>query len=233
MQKIYFENYDARIDRILGFLKNNGISSIEEAKEICESYGLDLFKTVKGIQMISFDDAAWAYIVGGAAALKKGEVSAQAVAGILGEGLQSFCLEGSVAEERKLGIGHGKLASMVLSEAVRCFAFLAGPESFAAAEVSHRHRPLGQQGAQGAAARHFERSGKGRGRNHFARQRLYLCEDRLRPAYRGADGSFLKRPIPRGSGRPFAATAPMRCARAWPSWSLSRWTFPFPETLPT
>ena len=131
---IEFEYKEAREKNILDFLQKYGINSIEEAKEICDMNGLDVFKIIIGIQPISFDDAAWAYIVGAAAAINKKEKDPSVIANILGEGLQSFCIDGSVSAEREIGIGHGKLASMVLAEDVKCFAFLAGHESFAAAE---------------------------------------------------------------------------------------------------
>ena len=131
---IQFENSVQKLPKINAYLQNNGVSGLEEAKAICDSHGLDIFHTVKGIQPISFDDACWAYTAGAACAIRKGVSSAADAALELGEGLQAFCLDGSVAEERGVGRGHGKLAAMVLSEDVRCFAFLAGHESFAAAE---------------------------------------------------------------------------------------------------
>ena len=134
MGQITFENYDRRIGQILAFLKENGISSLEEAEQICRDAGLDVAGTVRGIQPICFQDAPWGYVVGAAAALKRGDPSPAAVATTLGEGLQSFCLAGSVSAQRKIGLGHGKLAAMVLSDDSKCFAFLAGHESFAAAE---------------------------------------------------------------------------------------------------
>ena len=131
---IHFESYNERIDSINKFLNGHNIKNIEEAKKICDSYGIDIFKIVKDIQPISFDDACWAYIAGCAAAIKSGIGKARDVAKKLGEGLQSFCLQGSVADEREIGLGHGNLASTVLDENYKCFAFLAGHESFAAAE---------------------------------------------------------------------------------------------------
>lgn len=131
---IHFENAELKMNKIQQYLNNNGISSLEEAQKICDEHGLDIFKIVKGIQPISFDDACYAYIAGAASAIKKNVKTASEAALELGEGLQAFCLEGSVAEEREVGRGHGKLAAMVLSEDVKCFAFLAGHESFAAAE---------------------------------------------------------------------------------------------------
>ena len=131
---LQFENAAAKLPKINSYLQKNGISSLEEANKICLSYDLNIFHIVKSIQPISFDDAAWAYTAGAACALKRGESDSCQAALELGEGLQAFCLDGSVAEERQVGIGHGKLASMVLSDNIRCFAFLAGHESFAAAE---------------------------------------------------------------------------------------------------
>jgi len=134
MGQISFPNYDTKIPQVLAFLNDNGIASLEEAEAICKDGGLDIEQMVRGIQPICFDDAPWAYIVGAAASIRRGDKSARDVANTLGEGLQSFCAPGSVAQERQIGVGHGKLASMVLSDDISCFAFLAGHESFAAAE---------------------------------------------------------------------------------------------------
>jgi hypothetical protein len=129
-----FESYDRRIKQINKVLNSYGISSIEEAKKICDDKGVDVYKIVKDIQPIAFENAMWAYIIGGAIAIKKGQTVASEIATTLGEGLQAFCIPGSVADDRKVGIGHGNLASMLLREETKCFAFLAGHESFAAAE---------------------------------------------------------------------------------------------------
>ena len=129
-----FESYERRIDTINKVLNSYGISSIEEAKKLCDDLGVDVYNIVKEIQPICFENACWAYIVGAAIAIKKGDKSAYEVAKSLGEGLQSFCIPGSVADDRKVGIGHGNLAAMLLSDETKCFAFLAGHESFAAAE---------------------------------------------------------------------------------------------------
>ncbi len=131
---VSFENSVYKIDKINAYLQKSQISGLEEARSICEAHGLDIFSIIKGIQPISFDDACWAYIAGAACAIKNQVPDARKAALELGEALQAFCLEGSVAEEREVGRGHGKLAAMVLSEDVHCFAFLAGHESFAAAE---------------------------------------------------------------------------------------------------
>jgi len=129
-----FEGYERRIDKITTVLNDNGISDLDEARQICTDAGVDVYKIVKDVQPICFENACWAYIAGAAIALKKGETKAAEIASTLGIGLQSFCIPGSVAEDRKVGIGHGNLAAMLLSEETRCFAFLAGHESFAAAE---------------------------------------------------------------------------------------------------
>lgn len=129
-----FEGYERRIDQIMDVLKNNGISSLEEAKKICDDQGIDVQQIVKSIQPICFDNACWAYTVGAALAIKRGCRKAADAAEIIGEGLQAFCIPGSVAENRKVGLGHGNLAAMLLREETQCFAFLAGHESFAAAE---------------------------------------------------------------------------------------------------
>ena len=129
-----FESYERREAQILKAIGKYGISSIEECKKICEEKGLDVPKIVEGIQPICFENAKWAYTVGAAIAIKKGDKTAYDVAKSLGEGLQSFCIPGSVADDRKVGLGHGNLAAMLLSDETKCFAFLAGHESFAAAE---------------------------------------------------------------------------------------------------
>ena len=129
-----FEGYERRIGQITPVLEKYGIASLEEAKETCEKAGVDVFKLVKEIQPICFENACWAYILGAAIAIKKGQKVASEIASTLGEGLQAFCIPGSVADHRKVGLGHGNLASMLLREETKCFAFLAGHESFAAAE---------------------------------------------------------------------------------------------------
>jgi hypothetical protein len=131
---ITFEGIDRRRETIDKCLKANGLGSLEEARSLLESRGVDAFAIVRGIQSICFDDACWAYIVGGAIAMKKGLSDAARIADVIGEGLQAFCIPGSVAAHRKVGLGHGRLASKLLLAETRCFAFLAGHESFAAAE---------------------------------------------------------------------------------------------------
>ena len=129
-----FESYERRIDQINAELKKHGIESIEEAKKICDDKGIDVYNLVKSIQPICFENACWAYIVGAAIAIKDGCTKAADAAEKIGLGLQSFCIPGSVADDRKVGIGHGNLGAMLLRDETKCFAFLAGHESFAAAE---------------------------------------------------------------------------------------------------
>ena len=129
-----FESYERRINQINKCLNENGIASIEEAEAICKSYGLDVYNLVKGIQTICFENACWAYTVGAALALKNKAKNAAEAATWIGVGLQSFCIPGSVADDRKVGLGHGNLGAMLLSDETKCFCFLAGHESFAAAE---------------------------------------------------------------------------------------------------
>ncbi len=134
MREVKFESQDRRIDNVVKVLNKNGIKSIEEAEALCSQYGIDPYMTCEETQPICFEDAKWAYVVGSAIALKRGCKSAVEAAEAIGEGLQSFCIKGSVADDRKVGLGHGQLAARLLREDTQCFAFLAGHESFAAAE---------------------------------------------------------------------------------------------------
>ena len=134
IRPVHFESQDRREAQVLAALNANGIASIEEANQICEQYGLDPYKTCEETQMICFENAKWAYVVGTAIAIKKGCKNAADAAEAIGIGLQAFCIPGSVADDRKVGIGHGNLAARLLREETECFAFLAGHESFAAAE---------------------------------------------------------------------------------------------------
>ncbi len=129
-----FESYDRRIGQITPVLEKYGMKTLEDAKQVCDDYGVDVAAIVKSIQPICFENACWAYTLGAAIAIKKGKKKAAEIAATLGEGLQAFCIPGSVADDRKVGIGHGNLAAMLLKEETQCFAFLAGHESFAAAE---------------------------------------------------------------------------------------------------
>ena len=129
-----FENYDRRIGKINAVLAQYGIASVEECREICKEKGFDPYEIAKSIQPICFENAKWAYELGAAIALKKGVKTAAEAAECIGEGLQAFCIPGSVADQRQVGLGHGNLGAMLLNEKTECFAFLAGHESFAAAE---------------------------------------------------------------------------------------------------
>jgi hypothetical protein len=129
-----FESYDRRINQINAVLNANGIKDLDEAKAICAEKGIDPYEITKSIQPIAFENACWAYVVGAALAIKRGCKNAADAAEIIGEGLQAFCIPGSVADDRKVGLGHGNLGAMLLREETKCFAFLAGHESFAAAE---------------------------------------------------------------------------------------------------
>lgn len=129
-----FESYERRIPQINAALALHHIESLEAARAMCEAKGVDVYGIVKGVQPICFENVCWAYILGGAIALTRGQTKAVDISLSLGEGMQAFCIPGSVADERKVGIGHGNLASMLLKEETKCFAFLAGHESFAAAE---------------------------------------------------------------------------------------------------
>ena len=129
-----FEGYERRIDKINGVLAQYGLKDLDEAKALCLSKGIDVEKLVKGIQPIAFENAVWAYTLGAAIAIKQGAKNATEAAEKIGLGLQAFCIPGSVADQRKVGLGHGNLAAMLLREETKCFCFLAGHESFAAAE---------------------------------------------------------------------------------------------------
>ena len=131
---VTFEGYERRIKQIEPFLKENGLGSLEDAKALCLSKGVDVEAIVRGVQRIAFDNAVWAYTLGAAYAIKCGVKTAAEAAEKLGVGLQTFCIPGSVADQRKVGLGHGNLAAMLLTESTKCFCFLAGHESFAAAE---------------------------------------------------------------------------------------------------
>ena len=204
-----FENYERRIDKINGVLAQYGISSVEECREICKAKGFDPYEIVKGIQPICFENACWAYTVGAAIAIKSGVKSAAEAAKMIGVGLQSFCIDGSVAEDRKVGLGHGNLGAMLLSDESKCFAFLAGHESFAAAE-----------GAIGIV----------RNANKARKEPLRVILNGL-----GKDAAQIISRIAtaRPSAPTFAATALTTSARALPSCIPRAWTSPSPVTPPT
>ena len=129
-----FVSYERRIGQITPVLEKYGMKTLEDAKAVCDAYGIDPYTIVKETQPIAFENAAWAYVLGAAIAIKKGCTKAADAAEAIGEGLQAFCIPGSVADDRKVGLGHGNLGAMLLREETKCFAFLAGHESFAAAE---------------------------------------------------------------------------------------------------
>lgn len=131
---VKFEGYERRIDKINACMKEYGIKDLEDAKAICTAKGINVEEIVKGVQQIAFENAVWAYTLGAAIALKKGAKTASQAAELIGVGLQAFCIPGSVADQRAVGLGHGNLAAMLLKEETKCFCFLAGHESFAAAE---------------------------------------------------------------------------------------------------
>ena len=161
MREVKFESQDRRIKQVLAALNAAGIKDIEEANAICDQYGIDPYKTCEETQQICFENAKWAYVCGAAIALKKGCKVAADAAEAIGIGLQSFCIPGSVADDRKVGLGHGNLAARLLREETKCFAFLAG------------------QGAPRAAARHPERTGQRRRQDYQPHQRFHLCADRV------------------------------------------------------
>ncbi len=129
-----FESYERRIDQITPVLEKYGMKTLEDAKAVCAEKGVDPYTIAKETQPIAFENAGWAYTLGAAIAIKKGCTKAAEAAEAIGEGLQAFCIPGSVADDRKVGLGHGNLGAMLLREETKCFAFLAGHESFAAAE---------------------------------------------------------------------------------------------------
>ena len=168
-----FESYERRIKQINEALNSYGIASIEEAEKITKDAGLDVYKMVEGIQPICFENAKWAYTVGAAIAIKKGCRKAAEAAAAIGEGLQAFCIPGSVADTRKVGLGHGNLGKMLLEEETECFAFLAGHESFAAAEGA-----IGiAESSSETASRYLKRSWKRRCSDHRTYQWLHLHRD--------------------------------------------------------
>ena len=166
-----FEGYDRRIKQIEACLAEYGFSSLDECRDLCASKGIDVDAIVKGVQPIAFDNATWAYTLGTAIALKKGVKNAADAAETIGIGLQAFCIPGSVAESRKVGLGHGNLAAMLL---------LPGRSRVLCGRRGrHRHRAHGEQGPQGAAESHTQRTRQGRRVYHIQDQRFHLCADRL------------------------------------------------------
>ena len=221
-----FEGYERKIDKINGVLAQYGLNSVEECRELCKAKGFDPYEIVKGIQPIAFEDVAWAYCVGAAIAMKKGVKTAAEAAEAIGIGLQAFCIPGSVAEDRKVGLGHGNLGAMLLRDETKCFAFLAGHESFAAAEGAigiarsankARKEPLRVilNGLGKDAAQIISRIN---GFTYVQTQFDYYTSELLTPM---------------ASGLLSAATALMMSARALPSCTRKAWTFPSLATPPT
>ena len=168
-----FESYERREPQILAVLKEYGINSIEECKDITMAAGIDVYSLIEGIQPICFENAKWAYTVGAAIAIKKNCRKAADAAAAIGEGLQAFCIPGSVADTRKVGLGHGNLGKMLLEEDTECFAFLAGHESFAAAEgaigIAEKANKVRQKPLRVIL------NGLGKDAAHFPYQRIYIC----------------------------------------------------------
>ena len=177
-----FEGYERRIGKINGVLASVRYWRLwKSCKTMCEAdRALTPMSITKGIQPICFEDAAWAYTVGAAIAIKKGVKTAAEAAEAIGIGLQAFCIPGSVAEDRKVGLGHGNLGAMLLRDETKCFAFLAGHESFAAAEGAIGIARSANTRPEGAPAGHPQRPGQGRGSDHQPDQRLHLCADPVR-----------------------------------------------------
>ena len=159
-------------------------ASLEEAEKITKDAGLDVYGMVKGIQPICFENACWAYTVGAAIAIKKGAKKASEAAAAIGEGLQAFCIPGSVAENRKVGLGHGNLGKMLLEEDTECFAFLAGHESFAAAEGAIGIAEKANKVRQKPLRVILKRTWKRRCTDHFTYQRIHICRDRVRSIHK-------------------------------------------------
>ena len=182
---VTFESYERRIDQIKPVMEKYGIKDFEDALKICTDKGFNPYEIVKGVQPICFENAAWAYTLGAAIAIKKGCTKAHEAAKAIGEGLQAFCIPGSVADDRKVGLGHGNLASMLLSEDTKCFAFLAGHESFAAAEgaigiaKSARNCKICKQSKKRTIKSNLKWTWKRCSTSNFKNKRIYICKNRL------------------------------------------------------
>ena len=170
-----FENYEGRMPQIQPVLDKYGFKNFDEVKAFNNAKGVDAYKIVESTQPICFENAKWAYELGAAIAMKEGVKTAAEAARCIGVGLQAFCIPGSVADQRQVGIGHGNLGARLLEEETECFAFLAGHESFAAAEGAIKIALNANQ----APARHPERPGQGRRHDHQPHQRLHLCADQV------------------------------------------------------
>ena len=210
-----FESYERRIDKINAVLAQYGINGVEDAKAICAEKGLDPYKTCEETQPICFENAKWAYVVGAAIAIKKGCKNAADAAEAIGEGLQAFCIPGSVADDRKVGIGHGNLAARLLREETQCFAFLAGHESFAAAEGAIKIAEMANKVRKNPLRVILNGLGKDAAQiisriNGFTYVQTKF--DTTQASWRSS-----RRPPTRPDfAARYAATAPTTCARAWP-----------------
>ena len=227
-----FESYERRIEKINGVLAQYGIKSVEECREICQAKGFDPYEIVKGIQPICFENACWAYVVGAAIALKKNVKTAAEAATAIGEGLQAFCIDGSVADDRKVGLGHGNLGAMLLSDESKCFAFLAGHESFAAAEGA-----IGIVKNANKARKEPLRvilNGLGKDAAQIISRINGFTYVQTQFDYGTGEVKVVKEtPTPRASGPASAASARTMSGRAWPSCTWRAWTCPSPATPPT
>ena len=185
---VSFEGYERRIDKINACLAENGISSLEEAEQICLDKGVNPREIVADVQSIAFENAKWAYTLGCAIAIKKGAKTASEAASMIGEGLQAFCVPGSVAEDRKVGLGHGNLGAMLLGDDTECFAFLAGHESFAAAEGAIGIANNANKARKKPLRVILNGLGKDAAQIIARNQRLHLCEDPVRLLHGRAEG---------------------------------------------
>ena len=197
IREVKFESQNRRMAQILACLNKHGIASIEEANQICDAAGLDPYKTCEETQMICFENAKWAYVVGSAIALKEKAKNAVEAANYIGEGLQSFCIPGSVADDRKVGIGHGELAARLLEPETKCFAFLvfvfwsrrqSALHSFCCSGGCNQDCPDGKQiqTCRQTSPLHPQRTWKGCGYDNLPHKRFHICSDRVRLLYRRA-----------------------------------------------
>jgi hypothetical protein len=183
-----FESYERRIKQIDAVCKKYGIKDVEEARSLCQEKGFDPYEICQSIQNICFENAKWAYVLGAAIALKKGCTKAADAAEAIGEGLQAFCIPGSVADDRKVGLGHGNLAAMLLREETKCFCFLAGHESFAAAEGAIGIAMKANKVRKTPAASDPERLVQGRRLHHQPHQRVHALRNAVRLRHQRAEG---------------------------------------------
>ena len=230
-----FESYERRIDQINAALNKYGIKDIDEAKAICTEKGIDPYKMCEDTQKICFENAKWAYVVGAAIAIKKGVKTAAEAAEAIGEGLQAFCIPGSVADDRKVGLGHGNLAARLLSEETECFAFLAGHESYAAAEGAIKIAEMANKVRKKPLRVILNGLGKDAAKIISRINGFTYVQTQFDYATGKVNiiGASMRPSTPTESAERFAAMAPTTYARAWPSCTSRAWTSPSPETPPT